>query len=498
MMLIPSVISRVRAHRNRMSKPDPKQQGQDGTANKSKTDGQQSPPLGKLSRTNSQEHGQSDVASSNETVDEKTAQSLHSVEHGMSPDLRHAHEAVKIKTNSQQRFPKNYYSITPPSTPTKSIVTPPLESYFASHFSDMAYVNINPNPAKAALYPNNKNYAVSLQAINHASNEVVVPKNNDEILLEPYTYLTANPGKEIRSKMIDAFDEWINVPKEELAVITKVVEMLHTASLLIDDVEDDSELRRGIPVAHQIYGIPQTINCANYVYFLALSEINKLNNPKLVTIYTVLPFHMPTFVVSSRDVSTTVFKFHPTHPTHPFTEELLNLHRGQGMELFWRDTLTCPTEEEFIDMVNNKTCGLLRLAVKLMAEASGTSVDYVPLVNLIGIHFQVRDDYMNLQSSTYADHKGFCEDLSEGKFSFPIIHCIRADTTNRQMLNILKQRPQSIELKKFALQVMERTQSFEYTRRYLAEVEIRAREEITRLGGNKHLERIMDVLAVKV
>jgi geranylgeranyl diphosphate synthase type 3 len=40
------------------------------------------------------------------------------------------------------------------------------------------------------------------------------------------------PGKEIRSKLIDAFDHWLKVPKEKLAIISKVVEMLHTASLL--------------------------------------------------------------------------------------------------------------------------------------------------------------------------------------------------------------------------------------------------------------------------
>ena len=44
----------------------------------------------------------------------------------------------------------------------------------------------------------------------------------------------------------------------------------------MDDVEDNSELRRGIPVAHTIYGIPQTINTANYVYFLAMQELLKL------------------------------------------------------------------------------------------------------------------------------------------------------------------------------------------------------------------------------
>ena len=88
----------------------------------------------------------------------------------------------------------------------------------------------------------------------------------------------------------------------------------------IDDVQDDAVLRRAVPVAHSIFGVPQTINSANYVYFLALQELLKLNQPHMITIYT---------------------------------EELINLHRGQGIELFWRDSRQCPTEEEYIDMVNN-------------------------------------------------------------------------------------------------------------------------------------------------
>jgi geranylgeranyl pyrophosphate synthase len=62
----------------------------------------------------------------------------------------------------------------------------------------------------------------------------------------------------------------------------------------IDDVEDDSVLRRGVPAAHHIYGTPQTINCANYVYFLALSEITKLNNAEMITIYTGLSNRLQT------------------------------------------------------------------------------------------------------------------------------------------------------------------------------------------------------------
>ncbi|ORX96145.1 geranylgeranyl pyrophosphate synthase [Basidiobolus meristosporus CBS 931.73] len=291
----------------------------------------------------------------------------------------------------------------------------------------------------------------------------LIPKSSLLILLEPYNYLRQYPGKEIRTLLIDAFDHWLRVPQPELKVITKVIEMLHTASLLIDDVEDDSKLRRGVPVAHKIYGVPITINAANYAYFLALDEISKLQNPKMVQI---------------------------------FTEELLNLHRGQGMDLFWRDTVTCPTEEEYIQMVGNKTGGLLRLAVKLMEEASASCVEYVPLVNIIGIHFQIRDDLMNLKSDLYSDNKGYCEDLTEGKFSFPVIHCIRADTSNRQLLNILKQRTLDKDVKKFAVHLMEKTNSFEYTFERLQVYEKQARQEIARLGGNVKLEKILDRLSV--
>lgn len=53
-----------------------------------------------------------------------------------------------------------------------------------------------------------------------------------------------------------------------------------------------------------------------------------------------------------------------------YTDELINLHRGQGMDLFWRDTLTCPNEDDYLEMVGNKTGGLFRLAVKLMQAES--------------------------------------------------------------------------------------------------------------------------------
>ncbi|PLB43536.1 geranylgeranyl pyrophosphate synthetase [Aspergillus steynii IBT 23096] len=264
---------------------------------------------------------------------------------------------------------------------------------------------------------------------------------NERILMGPYDYMVQHPGKDIRRQLINAFDAWLKVPSESLVIINKVVAMLHTASLLIDDVEDDSVLRRGIPVAHNIFGTAQTINSANYVYFLALQEVQKLNNPTAINIYV---------------------------------QELLNLHRGQGMDLFWRDTLTCPSEEEYLEMVGNKTGGLFRLAVKLMQAESSTGKDCVSLVNVLGLIFQICDDYLNLSNTTYTKHKGLCEDLTEGKFSFPIIHSIRSNPKNLQLINILKQRTKDDEVKLYARSYMESTGSFTHTQEVVRDLHKKA------------------------
>ena len=57
-------------------------------------------------------------------------------------------------------------------------------------------------------------------------------ESKERILLGPYDYLYGHPGKDIRSQCIAAFNLWLKVPLERLEVITKVVGMLHTASLL--------------------------------------------------------------------------------------------------------------------------------------------------------------------------------------------------------------------------------------------------------------------------
>ena len=53
-----------------------------------------------------------------------------------------------------------------------------------------------------------------------------------QAVLEPYEYLLSTPGKEFRTQLIDAFNEWLAVPSDTLQVIAKIVNMLHSASLM--------------------------------------------------------------------------------------------------------------------------------------------------------------------------------------------------------------------------------------------------------------------------
>ncbi|KAJ5999760.1 terpenoid synthase, partial [Penicillium waksmanii] len=134
-----------------------------------------------------------------------------------------------------------------------------------------------------------------------------------------FDYLSSNLGKDIRGLLIDAFDEWLQVPKLALNTIKSVVNMLHTASLL-----RLCPAPRLSGCSHQIFGAAQTINSANHAYFLAFEALQGLQNPAANTL---------------------------------LIHEMINLHLGQGMDLYWRDSFTCPSETQYLEMVNNKTGG---------------------------------------------------------------------------------------------------------------------------------------------
>jgi geranylgeranyl diphosphate synthase, type III len=183
-----------------------------------------------------------------------------------------------------------------------------------------------------------------------------------------------------------------------------------------------------------------------------------------------------------------------------FVLELLNLHRGQGHDIQWRDAIQCPTEEQYCDMVVDKTGGLFRLAVGLMQAfaTQNKDVDLAPLVNDLAMYFQIRDDFINLADEEYMKSKSFCEDLTEGKFSFPIIHAVRRDPNDTKLLSILKQRTEDIDVKRYAQSLMREAGSLNYTRKKCSQLKESIMERIGRLGGNPPLLAVLEMLDMQL
>ena len=123
--------------------------------------------------------------------------------------------------------------------------------------------------------------------------------------------------------------------------------------------------------------------------------------------------------------------------------------------------------------------------------------NYTKLIDDIGLFFQIRDDLANLCSKEYADSKSFCEDLTEGKFSYPIIHSMRykaefdKESTDKLMA-ILKLRTNDIKLKQEAIHILKTNGSFEFTIKILQQIKSDIFNELkTFNNGNPYLEKML-------
>eukprot|EP00475_Leptophrys_vorax_P010023 TRINITY_DN166_c0_g1_i4.p2 TRINITY_DN166_c0_g1~~TRINITY_DN166_c0_g1_i4.p2 ORF type:complete len:222 (+),score=58.37 TRINITY_DN166_c0_g1_i4:2191-2856(+) len=215
--------------------------------------------------------------------------------------------------------------------------------------------------------------------------------------------------------------------------------------------------------AHVKFGEALTINSANFVYFLALQKCLELQNEEAVKV---------------------------------FCNEMVRLHQGQGMDIYWREQHMCPSLERYKQMVSNKTGGLLRLFVRMMqALVNDTSERFSKLVDMLGILYQIRDDYVNLISEEYGRTRGsIADDLTEGKFSFPIIHAILFGKGGERLSEILKMRTADDALKLEAVKIMEDSGSFKFTRNEMTILCAGMKELLGEMGGNDVLFVVVEQL----
>ncbi|RAH57216.1 terpenoid synthase [Aspergillus piperis CBS 112811] len=223
-----------------------------------------------------------------------------------------------------------------------------------------------------------------------------------KVLHQPIDYLRSVPSKNIRGTIIQALNLWLNAPESAAAQVEDLIGHLHESSLLLDDIQDSSELRRGRPTAYRVFGVPQTINAATHALTLAFEK----------------------FLTE--------------------VDELRNLHVGQAMDLYWTRSGYRPSIAEYLDMNRLKTGALFCLASNLLSNQGSFSAGAIKQTNLndlmiaLGHYFQARDDYINLASTKYQEQKGFAQDLDEGKLSLPLIHLL-TQSPNAALIEIIQQ-----------------------------------------------------------
>jgi octaprenyl-diphosphate synthase len=230
-------------------------------------------------------------------------------------------------------------------------------------------------------------------------------------LLEPGWDIVNRGGKRWRPLLLTLICEALGGGDNGLALVP-LVEFPHNASLIHDDIEDNSDERRGKPAVHLIYGQDTAINSGCFLYFLPLVCIDSWDVPVNLKnkVYAV------------------------------WAEHIRRLHLGQAMDIKWHRDFACvPNLAEYELMCRLKTGALARLAAVLgvyagyAGKASGPPATreifqkramiqagaFGGAAEKLGVGFQILDDVKNLRTGNPGKKRG--DDIVEGKKSLPVL-----------------------------------------------------------------------------
>ncbi|GHV73508.1 polyprenyl synthetase [Spirochaetia bacterium] len=230
-----------------------------------------------------------------------------------------------------------------------------------------------------------------------------VPPELVKSLTLPGWDLIARGGKRWRPLLTTLVCESLGGDDGALALVP-LVELPHNASLIHDDIEDNSDERRGKPAAHILYGTDTAINAGSFLYFLPLTCIEAWDAPP--------------------ELKNGVYRL--------WGEHMRRLHLGQAMDISWhRDHASLPGLAEYDLMCRLKTGCLARFAAILgvygAAAAGGIQTGEIETwagtlgdaAEKLGVGFQILDDVKNLTTGIPGKKRG--DDIVEGKKSLPVL-----------------------------------------------------------------------------
>ncbi len=275
--------------------------------------------------------------------------------------------------------------------------------------------------------------------------------------LEPLNKAVAEPiwdmldrgGKRWRPALFLLICEALGKDSDYCLDFSIIPEVIHNGTLVIDDIEDSSEMRRGKPCTHRIFQMDIAVNAGNAMYYLPLL-------PLMAQKAELTP-------EMERDVY------------EVYVQEMINLSMGQAMDIAWHRGIANADklgEEDYLQMCAYKTGTLARMAAKIAAVLAGANKPLVEklgrFAESIGVAFQMQDDILDLTGVEFAKTKGGVgQDITEGKRSLMVIYTLKKANSadKKRLLEILNMHASDQALRDEAIVLMQKYNAVEHVKR---------------------------------
>lgn len=223
-------------------------------------------------------------------------------------------------------------------------------------------------------------------------------------------YIVNSGGKRLRPLLTLLTARLFGYQGKRHVPLSVVVEFIHTASLLHDDVVDSSDQRRGAPSANGVWGNQASVLVGDYLFSRA--------------------FQM---MVSDGDM---VMLKLMSDVTNALAEgEVLQLSRTFHLEM---------TEAECLEVIERKTAVLFKAATEVGAHVAGQSAQTIAAMAeygmCLGVAFQLMDDALDYLAEAEDAGKPVGHDLEEGKITLPLIHAMQRDETLAERVEAVSER----------------------------------------------------------
>ena len=281
-------------------------------------------------------------------------------------------------------------------------------------------------------------------------------------------YIIAGGGKRLRPALVFLAAGATGYRGEHHVELAAVVEFIHTATLLHDDVVDESELRRGRKTANAEFGNAASVLVGDFLYSRA--------------------FQMMVAVRSMRVMEVVA------DATNAIAEgEVLQLLNARNLAV---------TEAAYLDVIRRKTAKLFEAAAQLGAILGDSNAEIERGLARYGMHlgtaFQLVDDVLDYSGDAAHTGKNLGDDLKQGKPTLPLIHVLQRGSAEQAALVRSAIEGGGRENFGAVLEAIRATGALEYVRN-MAKDEVRlAREAISALSNSSYRDSLLELSAFAV